>query len=151
MINTSRKAHSPVISSFKSSMYFFALMSEYTWIVIHDHTTIIEAINEMYKCISLTKSPPAIVIHAAMIVIFFGTCRSWWCLWHILSRAKIKVVLLFYPAQYVQKSGVDLYVLWQKKRHLLDPVGANAHTVQRESQPARSTRKKKTLIRPSWC
>ena len=42
--NPSRKAHSPVISSFESLMYFFTLMPENTWIVIHDHTTIIEAI-----------------------------------------------------------------------------------------------------------
>ena len=112
--NPSRKAHLPVISSFKSSMYFFTLMSEYTWIVIHDHT-IIEAINEMGKCMSLTKNPPPIVINAAMIVSFFGRRRSYWCLRHILSRAKIKRVLPFNPAQYVQKSDVDLCMICQKK------------------------------------
>ena len=46
---------------------------------------------------------------------FFGRRRSYWCLRHILSRAKIKEVLLFYPAQYVQKSDVDLCMICPKK------------------------------------
>ena len=100
MSDPSRKAHLPAIWSFKFLMCFFTFVPEYTWIVIHDHTTIIGAINEMCKCMSLTKSPPPIVINAAMIVIF-GRRRSYCCLWHILSRAMIKRVLPFYPAQYV--------------------------------------------------
>ena len=68
----------------------------------------------MGECMSLTKSPPPIVINAAMIVSFFGRRRSYWCLWHILSGAKIKGVLPFYPAQYVQKSDVDRCMIWQK-------------------------------------
>ena len=32
-----------------------------------------------------------------------------------------------------------------KKRHLLDPVGANAHTAQWEAQPASCTQKKKRV------
>ena len=122
MINKSRKAHSPVISSFKSSMYFFALMSEYTWIVIHDHTTIIEAINEMYKCMSLTKSPPPIAINAAMIVIFF---------WYM----QIMVMFVTYSQQSENKRGIALLSCpicrkirigsvhdLAKKRHLLDQL-----------------------------
>ena len=96
----------------------------------------------MGKCMSLTKSSPPIVINVAMIVSFFGRRRSYWCLRHILSRAKIKEVLLFYPAQYVQKSDVGLYMICQKRRHLLDPAAANAHTAQREDQPAKCTHKK---------
>ena len=77
---------------------------------------------------------------------FFGRRRSNWCLWHILSRAIIKGVLLFYPAQYVQKSDVGLYMICQKRRHLLDPAAANAHTAQREDQPARCTHKNKLHV-----
>ena len=98
----------------------------------------------MGKCMSLTKSPPPVVINAAMIVSFFGRRRSYCCLRHILSRAKIKGVLPFYPPQYVQKSDADLCMICPKKRNLLDPVGANAHTAQREDQPASCTQKKKT-------
>ena len=65
-----------------------------------------------------------------IVTFFFGRRRSYWCLRHILSRAKIKEVLLFYPAQFVQKSGVDLYMICQQKRHLLDPVCANEHTAR---------------------
>ena len=61
---------------------------------------------------------------------FFGRRRSYWCLWHSLSRAKLKEVLPFYLAQFVQKSGVDLYMICQQKRHLLDPVCANEHTAR---------------------
>ena len=122
-------------------MYFFTFVPEYTLIIIHDHTNIIEAVNEMCKCMSLTKSPPPIVINAAMIVIF-GRRRSNWCLWHTLSRTIIKGVLPFYPAQYVQKSDVGLYMICQKRRHLLGSAAANAHMAQREDQPAKCTHKK---------
>ena len=49
----------------------------------------------MYKCISLTKSPPAIVIHAAMIVIFF---------WYM----QIMVMFVTYSQQSENKSGIAL-------------------------------------------
>ena len=75
----------------------------------------------MGKCMSLTKSPPPIVINAAMIVIFF---------WYM----QIMVMFVTYSQQSENKRGIALLSCpicpkvrcgslhdLPKKRHLLDP------------------------------
>ena len=94
----------------------------------------------------LAKSSPPILINAAKILILlFGRRRSYWCLWHSLRRAKIKGILPFCPAQFVQKSAVDLYMVCQQKRHLLDPVCANEHTARYGKTNRLGAHEKKTV------
>ena len=76
----------------------------------------------MYKCMSLTKSPPPIAINAAMIVIFF---------WYM----QIMVMFVTYSKQSENKRGIALLSCpicrkirigsvhdLAKKRHLLDQL-----------------------------
>ena len=126
MNNPNRNAHLPVISSFKTTFYFLPHVSEYTWIAIYDHTALIGTKNEMYKCTSLTKCRPPMVINAAIIWIFFWYTQIMMVFVTYSQRSEIKGVLLFYPVQYVHKSVLDLCMIWQKNAFITIEEGCVA-------------------------
>ena len=118
MNNPSRKAHLPNISSFTTTFYFFPRVSQYTWIVFHDHTVQIGTINEIYNCTSLTKCPSPMVINAAIVLFFFWYTQVMMVCVTYFQQSNLKGVLPLTSVQHVQKSILGLYMIWQKM-HLL--------------------------------